>query len=390
MKQPLQSRLASLHRQLVNDFSGLSEAELCTQYHPDLSQLGWHLAHIAFIEQYWLYEVVLGDNSRTAGRHEKFFPELIDKPSRGKLQGITDMQQLQKDFSESEKCFSKLSDNPQSHHLLIDDYIGWFLLQHGEQHYETMQMVLFQKALAGASPEEFEAARFDAAEPALPKMPVFAGNFEAGCDGVKSCDNERPSHRVKLQPTMLSVQPVSNAEYLGFIESDGYHRKELWSKGGWQWKLNNRISAPECWRQDEHGGWYQIVKQGATDLAPDVAVSGLSWYEADAFARYAGARLPHELEWESAMKAGGGEAATELWGTTGQVWEWCANTFYPYDGFKAFPYTRYSTPWFDGQHFSLRGGSSFTGEATRRPSFRNFYQPGKRHIFAGLRLASDG
>ena len=133
----------------------------------------------------------------------------------------------------------------------------------------------------------------------------------------------------------------------------------------------------------------KAVKEGAADIDPDVPVSGLNWYEADAYAHYAGARLPHEIEWESAMKTEGGKGATELWDTTGQAWEWCANTFYPYDGFKAFPYSRYSTPWFDDQHFTLRGSSPFTGEATRRPSFRNFYQPGKRHIFAGLRLASD-
>jgi iron(II)-dependent oxidoreductase len=389
VKQLLQSRLASLHRQLINDFSGLSEAELCTQYHPDLSQLGWHLAHIAFIEHYWLYEVVLGDDSRTADRHENFFPELIDKPSRGKLPGITDMQQLQKSLSESEKCLRTLQANSPPHHLLKDDYIGWFLLQHGEQHYETMQMVLFQKALAELHSGEFEAAGFDAAEPALPGITVAAGNFEAGCDDVQSCDNEHSLHTVRLQSALLCAQPVSNAEYLGFIDSDGYQRKELWSTGGWQWKQENRISAPEFWRQDEYNGWYQVTKQGAADLDPDAPVSGLSWYEADAFARYAGARLPHEIEWESAMKAESGEGVTELWGSTGQAWEWCANTFYPYNGFKAFPYSRYSTPWFDGQHFTLRGSSPFTGEATRRPSFRNFYQPGKRHIFAGLRLASD-
>lgn len=389
MNQLLQSRLASLHSQLIHDFSGLNEEELCTQYHPDLSQLGWHLAHIAFIEQYWLYEVVLGDDSRTGHRHEKFFPELIDKPSRGKLPGITDMQKLQNDLSDTEKCFSRLQENPPPHRLLKDDYIGWFLLQHGEQHYEIMQMVLFQKALAGVSSGDFEATGFDAVEPALPEIPVFAGDFEVGYDDVKSCDNECPLHTVKLQSAMFGAQPVSNAEYLGFIESDGYHRKELWSAGGWRWKLENRISAPEFWRQDDRGGWYQVVKEGAADIDPDVPVSGLNWYEADAYAHYAGARLPHEIEWESAMKTEGGKGATELWDTTGQAWEWCANTFYPYDGFKAFPYSRYSTPWFDDQHFTLRGSSPFTGEATRRPSFRNFYQPGMRHIFAGLRLASD-
>ena len=89
------------------------------------------------------------------------------------------------------------------------------------------------------------------------------------------------------------------------------------------------------------------------------------------------------------MKADICEHDSTLWNTTGQTWEWCANTFYPYNGFQAFPYERYSRPWFDENHYTLKGGSPFTGKSIRRRSFRNFYQPDKRHIFAGVRLASD-
>ena len=109
---------------------------------------------------------------------------------------------------------------------------------------------------------------------------------------------------------------------------------------------------------------------------------GISFHEAQAFSHWARARLPHEHEWEAAVKS-------EQLHNTGQVWEWCANTFHPYQGFSAFPYDEYSKPWFDDNHYVLRGASRHTRPEIRRASFRNFFNPDKRHIFAGLRLVFD-
>jgi iron(II)-dependent oxidoreductase len=128
---------------------------------------------------------------------------------------------------------------------------------------------------------------------------------------------------------------------------------------------------------------------GAYDLPGDAAVSGISYYEAQAYVQwlkqtrpdsFADVRLPHEYEWEIARRL-------QLLEDCGQAWEWCSNTFHPYPGFQAFPYDRYSKAWFDGNHFTLRGGSLQTRPAIKRPAFRNFYNADKRHIFAGLRLA---
>jgi iron(II)-dependent oxidoreductase len=377
-------RLSALHNRLISQFSSYTEKDLRTQYHPDLSQLGWHLSHVAFIEQYWLREEVLGDDRRTKDFHQHYFPDLIDKTERGRLPDITDFEQLRTDFSDAEELWAELSSGRYEHQLLKNDYLGWFLVQHGEQHLETMQMVLNQRALTADPEISFTAGRFDVLDPVLPDSLMSAGDYEVGSDYILACDNEQPAHVVTLPAFLIAQEPVSNAQFLGFMHADGYRRQEYWSNEGWQWKTKSTTNAPEHWRQDDKANWYSLSFDGPADIKANEAVSGLGWYEADAFARYAGCRLPHEFEWEAAMKVD-----PVLMASTGHAWEWCANIFFPYDGFQAFPYERYSTPWFDNKHFTLKGSSPFSGDTVRQPSFRNFYQPDKRHIFAGLRLACD-
>lgn len=376
--------LVALHERLINQFSSCSEKDLRIQYHPELSPLGWHLGHIAFIEQYWLREIVLGDNSRTADLHQYFFPEMIDKSVRGELPGITDFLQLQNDFSGSENLLSELLSGNLKHPLLENGYIGWFLLQHGQQHLETMQMALHQKSLNARSASTVMARTFASQKPVSPAIAFSEGLYEVGSSTVLACDNEQPVHEVRLSSFQISEKPVNNAEYLGFMLAAGYENKNYWSRAGWLWISGADITAPEYWLHDGSGNWQVMSVEGVSEIDADAAVSGLSWYEADAFARYAGHRLPHEHEWEVAMKAD-----SALLHSTGKVWEWCANAFFPYRGFRAFPYERYSAPWFDNNHYTLKGNSQFTGETVCRASFRNFYQPDKRHIISGLRLACD-
>jgi iron(II)-dependent oxidoreductase len=209
---------------------------------------------------------------------------------------------------------------------------------------------------------------------------IPAGHYRIGGDRPVAYDNEVPPQQADLGPFAIARRPVSNAEYLAFMDDGGYRKRELWDGAGWQWLRDSGIEQPEHWRSSRSGAWYAVGLRGACDLPPDDPVHGLSHYEASAFARWAGARLPHEYQWEAACRIGALEQ-------TGRVWEWCGNTFHPYDGFAPFPYPEYSQPWFDGSHFSLKGGSLHTRPAIRRPSFRNFFEADKRHVFAGLRLA---
>ena len=375
-------KISALHKSLLDQYSSYPEQDLRTQYHPDLSQLGWHLCHVSFIEQYWLREVVAGDDSRTSGLHKDFFPELIEKGKRGGLPVLADFDQLQADFNDAEDLLSQLSSGACDHPLMKNDYLGWFLIQHAEQHMETMQMVLQQRAMTNVSEAAFTAKYFDPRDAVIPDLVIAAGEHDIGSDDILACDNEQPVHKVTLPEYLFASKMVSNAEYLGFMQAEGYLRQEFWSDEGWQWNRNCQHDAPEFWQQDGQGNWYSLSAQGQSDIDANAAVSGLSWYEADAFARYAGCRLPHEFEWEAAINS---DSALML--STGQAWEWCANTFFPYKGFQAFPYERYSTPWFDSQHYVMKGSSLYSGESVRQTSFRNFYPPTKRHVFAGLRLA---
>jgi iron(II)-dependent oxidoreductase len=367
---------------LVSGLAGeLDDAGLRRQYHPALSPLGWHLGHCTYTECYWLQEVIQGDDRFTAPVAELYTPPQVPKPERGArlparaalLQWVQALQSLNLDT---------LADPPAGlldHPLMQADYLVHFLIQHYSQHFETMIMVLTQRALA-ADPVDFKVQ-----EPITPAAlqadtsSIDAGHYRVGGQTPLACDNELPPQQVDLGPCRIARRPVTNSEFLAFMEDGGYRDRSLWSEAGWHWQQQLDVHCPDHWRSDPAGHWYGIGNRGPYALTDDDVLHGISRYEAGAFATWAGGRLPHEHQWEIASRL-------QLLEQTGRAWEWCDNTFYPYAGFKPFPYEEYSTPWFDNGHYSLRGGSLHTRPAVKRPSFRNFYQPQMRHIFAGLRL----
>jgi formylglycine-generating enzyme required for sulfatase activity len=173
---------------------------------------------------------------------------------------------------------------------------------------------------------------------------------------------------------------VSNGDFLEFIDLGGYRNRAWWNPEGWQWRERNAITHPIYWREQFPGQWIMIALDGVRPLVRADPVMGISWYEADAYARFVRKRLLTEVEWEKAAQGGAIEG-------DGQVWEWTSNWFQPYPGFRAHPYEGYSVPYFDGQHRVLRGGSWATCRHVRRSTFRNWYHPWMREIFAGVRCA---
>ena len=359
----------------------VDETAFRTQYHPDLSPLGWHLGHCVFFECLWLHERIRGDNSVTEPIARLYTPPYTPKPERGKrLPPRQAMLTWARELQEFNLHYLRnLRPEWREHPLFKDDYLIHFLNQHNSQHYETMLMVLTQKALSEHKPGETAFQPLRAQQPGRDLVDVAAGHYRIGGRPPTAYDNELPPQQADLGPYSISKQPVSNSEYLAFIQDDGYLRAELWDSDGWLWREQNSITQPDHWRQSGSGEWYAISMQGAYQLADSEPVSGICRFEASAFANWADARLPHEYQWEAACRIG-------LLEQTGRVWEWCDNPFQPYEGFSPFPYDAYSQPWFDGRHYVLRGGSLHTRPAIKRPSFRNFYEADKRHIFAGLRL----
>ena len=228
-----------------------------------------------------------------------------------------------------------------------------------------------------------------------------------GHDGTGfAFDCEGPRHQALLHPRALADRLVTNAEWLAFIEEGGYARPEYWMADGWDWARGNRIEAPLYWSR-AGGGWRRFALDGYGPLRPAEPVCHISWYEADAFARWAGARLPREEEWEAAAAdldpAGGNQLdsagpvrprpahGTGLRQMFGDLWEWTMSAYAPWPGFRPPQGTvgEYNGKFMCNQ-FVLRGGSCATPRGHLRASYRNFFYPHQRSMFSGLRLARSG
>ncbi|MFV1996864.1 MAG: SUMF1/EgtB/PvdO family nonheme iron enzyme [Acidiferrobacterales bacterium] len=383
MNGVLLQTLADSQNRLLSILEHLPEEDCYKQYHPDLSPLSWHLGHCAFIEAYWIREVVLGDNTITEPIQDLYFPWLSPKTKRAeRMPGCLEPLKFSRTlFSEHLEILQHMTDREKDHKLLDDNYLLHFLLQHNYQHIETMEQVLCQRAYQSnwdhSVPGAIEPGPYNA-----PGDSFDADDMVFGSEQVQvAYDNERPLYPVRIEAFGLAQRAASNAEYLGFMESGGYSERRNWSDAGWQWLQSSQVSAPESWRRNDQGNWYCLTSAGPADLQQHESVDGISLFEAHAFANYAGGRLPHEHEWEYATNHGDQRPS--------QAWAWCSNTFFPYPGFEPYPYDNYSLHWFDAKHHTLRGGSRHTAAPLRRPSFRNFYTPEKRHVFAGVRVAFD-
>jgi iron(II)-dependent oxidoreductase len=230
-------------------------------------------------------------------------------------------------------------------------------------------------------------------------------------------DNEKWAHPVGLGPFRIARVPVTNREFLEFVREGGYRRREWWSAEGWECK--GEAGAPRYWKESD-GEWLERRFAAWLPLALDLPVMHVDWYEANAYCRYAGRRLPSEAEWEIAASlsedrgrrsypwgnisedgranlGGAGRVAVSRFASgdslsgcrqmIGNVWEWTSSTFEPYPGFVADPYREYSEPWF-GTHKVLRGGSFSTPARLVANSWRNFYQPNRGDVFAGFRTCA--
>jgi gamma-glutamyl hercynylcysteine S-oxide synthase len=317
------------------------------------SPVGWHLGHVAATQARWLLP---GDP--LADRFGGFFdPSLTAKTSRVELPAPDDLRGFLAQVLG--RVRERLQTRPPpAFPGLPADFLVRNVAQHELQHAEHVQVVaalcdgrLQRGALLAEvrEPERIELRRgFD----------VALGND----DEAEAYDNERPPYRVHIAPFWIDAAPATVSQFSEFVEAGGYQEKRFWSEDGWRWREEHAVTAPLGWG----------------DALEEHPVSCLSWFEADAYARYRGSRLPTEAEWETARRAG-------LPGS-GQVWEWTSSWFEPYSGFRSYPYERYSTPWF-GTHKVLRGGSWATHPRIKRASFRNWYEPGFREIPAGVRCA---
>jgi iron(II)-dependent oxidoreductase len=204
--------------------------------------------------------------------------------------------------------------------------------------------------------------RFVAAGPGLETIAIAAGEYAIGApERGFAYDNERRRHTVALDAFVIDRSPTTNGDYIQFIEETG-------------------TEPPDHWTRDPEHGWVSTARGRRRPIVPEHPVVHVSWSQADAFARWAGKRLPTEFEWEAARPRLEG---------LGQVWEWTGSDFLAYPGFEAFPYPEYSQVFFGDDYKVLRGASWATHPHVARPSFRNWDLPQRSQIFAGLRCARD-
>ncbi len=359
------------------------------QYHPDLSPLGWHVGHCVYTEIYWIREQLLGLPISDQTLKSHYIPELTKKSNRGKtLPGHQDLCQWSRVNQQENLTLMSQTQNSNSdkHSLMNHDFLLYFLIQHYAQHFEIMHMILVQRALRNAAAHSVQQP-LTSSEINTSATVLDADNYVIGSQtNFLPYDNEYPPHEFAINAVNIADNPISNSEFLLFMEESGYRKPEFWSQTGWRWREKYDISCPAFWLQDSRNNWFAVDIDGTHDLNPEQAVWGINYFEAEAFANWVtahapvkNARLPHEYEWEAAKQK-------NCLRNTGQVWEWCENIFHPYRKFRAFPYDGYSAPYFDEAHFVMRGNSRYTPHVIQRDSFRNYYQADKRHQFVGCRL----
>ena len=400
--------------------ASVSDEDLERVHSKLMSPLVWDLGHIAAFEDLWL---VHRFGKRPLLRED--LAEIYDafetpRAHRGDLE-----------FLRPDAARQYLAD-VRGETLAVIDEMGTaglheMVLGHEQQHNETMLQTLQLARLSGYRPP----ARLVLPDAPFPRatglelVEIAAGECTIGAplDRRFSYDNERPRHRTDVREYRIGLTPITNATYLTFVEGGGYQRREWWTDEGWAWKEEFDIKRPGAWTADHSAEW-RLGELAPLD--PHRPVVHVSWFEADAFARAHGVRLPTEAEWEKAATwdQETGAARTYPWGDDpprpgvhanvdqlgwapapagayphgsspsgcrgmlGDVWEWTSSRFDGYPGFHAYPYPEYSEIFFGPDHRVLRGASWATRGRVASPTFRNWDYPTRRQIFSGFRIAA--
>jgi gamma-glutamyl hercynylcysteine S-oxide synthase len=344
----------------------LSDEQLTRQISPLQSPLVWDLAHIGHFEELWLLRRVGGQSALSSEYDDLYnsFAHARGERSRLPILAPQAARAYVREVREAVLTLLPALSFDDGDPLLEQGFVVGMVIQHELQHAETMAQTLTLASLPGPAPQgppEVSASG---------EVTVPGGSFKLGSTDPWAYDNERPAHLVSLPPFRIDRALVTNADYAAFVEAGGYRDHDVWSAEGWEWREAEGTDRPLFWDPAAR---------------PQAPVEHVCFHEAEAYARWAGKRLPTEPEWEKAAKT----VVAELEHMMGAVWQWTSSLFDGYPDFSAFPYAEYSEAFFGDEYRVLRGGSWVTDSLVARPSFRNWDLPERRQIFSGLRCARD-
>jgi iron(II)-dependent oxidoreductase len=427
----LEDRIAaSLERTRLRTLSlveGLPDDLLNAVHDPLMSPIVWDLGHIANFEELWLVKRVGGCDwlrDELGSVYDAFTAPRRERGDLPYLRAADCFAYMDAVRERTLDCLERADLSSTRDRLLADGFVYEMIVRHEQQHSETILQTL-QIIESGAytpSPSLHP--------PSIRERPegmvlVPGGAFALGApDDWFGYDNERPQHRREIAPFLIDGGPVTNGDFADFVRDGGYERRELWSTEGWEWREREAVALPRYWRPDGDGFGVRSFSS-LRPIDPEHPVCHVSWYEADAFARSRGKRLPTEAEWEKAASWDSSSDSKRRypWGDgyeerlanldqlafgtapvgaypngaspcdaqqmVGDVWEWTSSPFDSYRGFEAFPYREYSEVFFGGPFKVLRGGSWATQPGAVTTAFRNWDYPDRRQIFAGFRCARD-
>jgi iron(II)-dependent oxidoreductase len=403
----------------------VDEDDLVRQHSKLMSPLVWDLAHIGNQEELWLVRDVGGHEPLRSDIDEMYDAFQHPRASRPRLPLLNPREARGYVREVRDKVLDVLAGTALAGRRLIEDGFAFgMIVQHEQQHDETMlathQLRVGAPVLSAPPPPTAPPGRLPA------EILVPGGEFTMGTSAEPwALDNERPAHAVRVPAYFIDTTPVTNGAYQRFIAAGGYDEPRWWSEPGWAHRRKANLVAPRFWARDGDG-WVR-TRFGVTEPVPAAEpVVHVSFYEAQAYAAWAGRRLPTEAEWEKAARFDpvSGRSRRYPWGDAdpgpeqanlgqrhlrpaevgaypagvsplgvhqliGDVWEWTSTDFAGYPGFEPFPYREYSEVFFGPEHKVLRGGSFGTDRSAIRGTFRNWDYPIRRQIFAGFRCARD-